>query len=87
MSLAILNDIDFIFLRTRTLQGDGNYNADIGVIYYTEPFKNQNPARGRKPVRLEQCHNNDIIFKNQHPARGRSAYLQPPLPERGRGTA
>ena len=24
-------------------------------------------------------------FKNQTPARGRSAYLQPPLPERGRG--
>ena len=34
-------------------------------------FKNQNPARGRKPVFLDLFKANLYLFKNQNPARGR----------------
>ena len=59
------------FLRTRTPQGDGNEANVSRHRFRNVLFKNQNPARGRKPnpmISLRPCID---VFKNQNPARGR----------------
>ena len=61
-------------LRTRTPQGDGNVVIDdlnrLCLFY----FKNQNPARGRKPVEIHFIRQLEPDFKNQNPARGRKLF-------------
>ena len=50
-------------------------------------FKNQNPARGRKLSLHTYCCVCDLIHLRTRTPQGAGVYLQPPLPERGRGTA
>ena len=73
-------------LRTRTPQGDGNGDRTRRKKPSSSKFKNQNPARGRKPVVLCALYLFLFYLRTRTP-QGDGAYLQPPLPERGRGTA
>ncbi len=57
-------------LRTRTPQGDGNLSNRTRLTSLLDAFKNQNPARGRKPAYTARVGALDE-FKNQNPARGR----------------
>ena len=59
-------------LRTRTPQGDGNFDVPISILAFAVvKFKNQNPARGRKPKLARIPLLVVVEFKNQNPARGR----------------
>ena len=70
-------------LRTRTPQGDGNQFTYCTLRIGRLLFKNQNPARGRKRLQRRLV---PLLLRHlrTRTPQGDGAYLQPPLPERGR---